>query len=369
MNKAHLEKDPEVFVHQQEPLNVGVPAALVRQTFITPNSLFFVRNHGSIPRVKPDQYRLSISGMVHVNATYSLNELKTLFPSQTVTATLQCAGHRRHELAAVAPIVGEIPWAEEAIGTAVWRGVLLRDVLLSVGVKEQVRHVAFTGCDEVQREGRVFGFGGSIPIEVARSAAVLLAYEMNGEPLSPEHGAPLRVVVPGYIGARSVKWLANIHLQEEPSTNYFQRCAYRLFPPHIRHESASKAEGTMLGPLPLNSVICFPQPRAILSTGFIRVQGYAISGAGQHVERVELSPDGGSTWIRTTLQRSADDSAWTFWEAVLELSPGTHQLVSRAWNSAGSTQPEHLAQVWNWKGYANNAWHRIEVTVLEGEEL
>src|SRR5262249_28072208 len=161
-----------------------------------------------------------------------------------------CAGHRRDELATVEPIPGEIPWGAEAIGNAVWRGVTLREVLLAAGVGPEVQHVAFLGLDAMHKGGGRVAFGGSISIEKGMSAEVLLAYEMNGQPLPPHHGFPLRVLVPGYIGARSVKWLASIVLQDAPSSNYYQAHAYKVFPSHIQAERADWTQGQMLGALP-----------------------------------------------------------------------------------------------------------------------
>jgi len=144
---------------------------------------------------------------------------------------------------AVKPIPGEVPWSADVIGTATWRGVPLREVLRAVGVEADARYVAFTSLDEAQFEGKQVHFGSSIALEKAFSPDVLLAYEMNDEPLAPEHGFPLRVIVPGYIGARSVKWLREITLQERPSTNPYQARDYKLFPPEITAQTADWSRG------------------------------------------------------------------------------------------------------------------------------
>lgn len=356
-------KHPSLLIHQNDPLNIGLPANLTQRAFLTPQTLFFVRSHGSIPYIRANEYRLSIGGLVTRPLGLSLRDLRSSFTASTVIATLQCAGHRRSEMNAVEPIYGEVPWGTDAISNAVWRGVPLREVLLAAGVGREAAHVAFTGLDEIQKEGQSFGFGGSIPLEKALSSEVLLAYEMNGEPLPPLHGFPLRVVVPGYIGARSVKWLAGIHLQEHPSTNYYQRRAYQLFPPHVRQENADWARGEMLGPLPLNSVICTPCQDEILRAGPTIVRGYAIAGEGSTVTRVEVSADGGQHWQEASLQVRAHPWAWRFWKARFDLRPGPAHLVVRAWDSHGQTQPAEMSQVWNWKGYMNHAWHRVNAFV------
>ena len=362
---SSIQKDPAMIVYQEHPCNVGAPPACVRQSFLTPKERFFVRNHSGVPQVDVQRYRLSVTGMVHSPFDLSLDALRATFPVSTVMATLQCAGHRRKELAALQPIPGEIPWGAETMGTAVWRGVPLREVLLSAGIAPGARHVAFLGLDEMERGGEPFGFGGSIPLEKALSAETLLASEMNGEPLPHLHGFPLRVVVPGYIGARSVKWLTNIHVQAHPSTNYFQDHAYKRFPVHVQGEHADWATGQMLGELPLNAVICHPQEGERLAAGPIRIEGYAIAGTGGHIERVELSVDEGATWTRATLLEPSSPWTWRFWEAALTLPAGTYQIAVRAWDSAGRTQPQDARQIWNWKGYLNNAWHRVKISIHE----
>jgi sulfite oxidase len=360
-----LQKDPALIVYQEHPWNVGAPPATVRQTFLTPKERFFVRNHSGVPAVDVQSYRLSVTGMVQSPFDLSLDELRAAFPEAQVMATLQCAGHRRKELAALRPIPGEIPWGADAMGTAIWRGVPLREILLAAGVVPGARHVAFLGLDTMERGGEPFGFGGSIPIEKAMSAETLLVYEMNDEPLPLVHGFPLRVMVPGYIGARSVKWVTNIHVQAHPSTNYFQVHAYKRFPADVHGEPADWASGQMLGELPLNAVICQPQEGARLTAGPVRIEDYAITGAGGHIERVELSVDEGATWIPATLLGQFSPWTWRFWEATLNLPAGTYQLAVRAWDSAGRTQPQDARLVWNWKGYLNHAWHRVKVVIQE----
>jgi sulfite oxidase len=354
-----LDLFPGMRVHQTDPLNVGAPLEIIRQAFVTPQNCFFVRNHGAVPQVDVDRYRLTVTGGVQAPLELSLDELRAHFPVSTVMATLQCAGHRRDELAAFRPIPGEIPWGAETIGNALWRGVALREVLLAAGVGESVQHVAFLSLDALHKGGEQFAFGGSIPIEKAMSAEVLLAYEINGRPLPPHHGFPLRVLVPGYIGARSVKWLAGIVLQDAPSSNYYQARAYKVFPSALQAENADWTQGQMLGPLPLNSVIFRPCAGELLEAGPVSIQGYASASEGHYIERVELSSDGGTTWTHATLQEQPRPWTWCFWEVTVSLGPGSHELIVRASDSAGCTQPADIRQVWNRKGYVNNAWHRV----------
>lgn len=354
-------KHPYLIIHEKTPLNVEPPLKLLRQFFITPKELFYVRNHGSIPEVAPADYRLSVIGSVSQQLSLSLDEIREKFPKHTVMATLQCAGNRRDGLIQVQPIKGEEPWQAQAIANAVWGGVPLREVLLAAGIEANAKHVAFSGLDEVEKEGKTFGFGGSIPLEKAMSSEVLLAYEMNGEPLPPEHGFPLRVVVPGYLGARSVKWLSSITLQESPSSNYFQQQAYKLFAPEVRAETADWTKGQMLGELFVNSAICNPLEGERILTNPILVEGYAIASGSHSIERVELSNDGGATWVQAKLLESPSPWAWRFWQSQLELNKGSSQIIVRAWDSAGNTQPEDARVIWNFKGYMNNSWHRVEV--------
>jgi DMSO/TMAO reductase YedYZ molybdopterin-dependent catalytic subunit/glyoxylase-like metal-dependent hydrolase (beta-lactamase superfamily II) len=355
-------KDPGLVVWSEQPLNVETPVDLLHDSVITPNHLFFVRSHGSIPEVDPAEYRLNVRGLVSEPLTLSLEDLRQRFEHVTLDAVLSCAGNRRSELAAIAPIPGQAPWGPGATGNATWAGVRLRDVLQAAGLETGASHLAFTGLDRCTEEGEVIPFGGSIPLTKALAPEVLLADEMNDSPLPPAHGYPLRVLVPGYIGARSVKWLATITVQSQPSTNYFQARTYRLYPSRIRSE-ATPEHGFSLGETPVNSVVCQPTEGAVVTGPRVLARGYAITGGTREIERVEVSLDNGATFVTATLLGAGTAGAWRLWQAELELGPGPYVLAVRAWDSAASTQPESAEGIWNLKGYINNAWHRVRFTV------
>lgn len=350
-----------MIVRSAHPYNAGPPLPLVRASFLTPVELFFVRNHGAVPVIDPSAYRLTVTGLAERRLDLSLADLRTRFTAATLAATIQCAGSRRRELTALRPIAGEIPWDAEAIGTARWTGVRLADLLQKAGVHPDARHVQFLGLDQVSAENTTTDFGGSITLEKATAGEVLLAYEMNGAPLTEEHGFPLRVVVPGYIGARSVKWLGTITVAAEPSSNYFQAHAYKLFPPHIRSQTADWVAAAPLAEPPMHAVICVPQDGQRVSAGRVAAAGYAFAGGIRQIARVEVSPDGGATWEAAQLVGEAQAWTWRFWEADLRLPPGRREIAVRCQDGAGLTQPKDLDAVWNFKGYVNNAWHRITV--------
>lgn len=353
-------KHARTAVHRAEPFNAGPPADLLARQPVTPSELFFVRNHAAVPAVDAEAYRLAIRGRVAHPLNLSLAELKARFARVTATAALQCAGLRRRELDAVRPIGNQVEWGAEPIGAAVWGGARLRDVLEAAQFYAEAQHVGLTGLDRVQRNGDAFGFGGSIPLHKALGEEVLLAYEMNGEPLEPAHGFPLRVVVPGYIGARSVKWVGEISVQDEPSSNYFQTNAYKVFPPEVTAESADWASAAPLGEILTNSAICEPRDGAAVAAGALMVRGWAIAQGARRVESVELVVDG-VTRVAARFITPSQGWFWRLWEAPLALEAGAHEIAAVATDSAGYTQPAELAPLWNFKGYMNNAWHRVTV--------
>lgn len=351
-----------MIVHSQAPLNAEPPLDQLRARFVTPNEWFYIRNHGEIPQPDGASFRLAVNGMVERPLELSLDRLLNDFPKRTVMATLECAGNRRQELIEHAPIPGETPWQAGAIGNAFWSGVPLKEVLNAAGIRLGAQYVAMQGADDVWRKEQNVGFGGSIPLTKALSGEVLLAYEMNGKPLEPAHGFPLRVITPGYIGARSVKWLTQITVQASPSQNYFQAHAYQLFPPHTTAETADWNAGLQLGELAVNCVICSPRGGESVS-GQVPVEGYAVTGGDRRIARVDVSADEGATWSVATLTQGDQPFVWTLWQTQLELSPGAHTILARAMDTAANTQPERVNHIWNFKGYMHNAWHGVRVTV------
>jgi sulfite oxidase len=364
LSKIPFGKHENFVVRCENPFNGGAPLNLLTQNHVTPTNLFFVRSHGDVPQVDIDSYHLNISGKVKKTLSLSFDEIKNNFERVEVSATLQCAGNRRQELMAIKEIPHELAWNVEAISHAVWAGIKLKDVLTTIGVEKEAHglHIQFEGLDETERLGKRFNFGGSIPFEKAMNDEVILAYEMNGEPLPATHGFPLRVVVPGYIGARSVKWLNQITISDEPSQNYFQRIAYRLFDSNTNAENVKWDDGLMLGEMNVTSVICSPEENQSFSSGNVNVYGYAVTGGDRHIIRVEISCDDGKTWTQAELDKT-NCFAWTLWKADLNLSKGKHQLILRAVDSSANTQPKDIEQVWNFKGYMNNAWHRVSFVV------
>lgn len=357
-----MNKHEKFLVHTTAPYNAEPPLDLLRENFITPRELFYVRNHGNIPEMDAQTYRLVVEGMVERELELSLDRLLNDFPKRTVMATMQCAGNRRDQLIAIQEIPGEVPWEAGAIGNAFWSGVPLKEILNAAGVKPDAQYVAMLGADEVMRHDENVGFGGSVSIDKALTDQVLLAYEMNGKPLEPIHGYPLRMLVPGYIGARSVKWLARIAVQAMPSQNYFQAHAYQLFPPQTNASTADWNTGLQLGELAVNCVITTPRETDQV-TGECVVQGYALSGGGRKIARVDVSSDAGNTWTTANITQGDQNWAWTFWETNLRLERGDCEIVARAFDTASNTQPEDARHVWNFKGYMNNAWHRVRVRV------
>ncbi|GAB4526137.1 MAG: sulfite oxidase [Anaerolineae bacterium] len=349
--------------HDNEPVNNAPSLKTLRESFITPEAHFFNRNHGDIPSVDPETFRLQVTGAVETPLSLSLQQLRADFPKQTVLATMTCAGNRRTELHAISPIVNEIIWDNSAISNAEWGGVLLRDVLAQAGLTASSgMHIVFEGMDQIEKDDADF-FGASIDIDKALNADVLLAYEMNGEPLTPIRGFPIRVMVPGYIGARSVKWLRTIIVQSAPSPNYYQQKAYKMFAPDVSAETADWAAAPMLTDQALNALICTPEPETTLSGNTFQVSGFALPQGDHTITRVELSSDAGHTWTEVSLTTPAHKHTWCFWAHELTLVPGRYELVVRAYDSGGHTQPPHAAEVWNFKGYMNNAWHRVVVQV------
>lgn len=359
---ARYGKRSDVIVHEDEPFNVESSHAALAEAPLTPTDAFYVRGHGPVPELDPDAFRLRVGGLVQRDLELSLDDLRSgLLEVHEVVATLQCAGNRRAGLVAVRDIPGEAPWGPGATGTATWRGVRLADVLEAAGPTAAAAHVGFEGADDAPEARPPQRFGGSIPLDKARRPEVLLAFAMNGEPLTPVHGAPLRSVVPGYIGARSVKWLDTIEVRDRPWLGYFQDVVYRMLPPDAH---PAPGAGFPLGIVALNSDVLAPADGASVDAGPVEVRGYAFAGGERSVTRVDVEVDGpvGGGIIQAELLDDLGRWAWRQWRATIELGPGEHTIAVRAWDSSAATQPRDPALLWNPKGYCNNAQALVRVT-------
>uniref|UniRef100_A0A8C3NIS0 sulfite oxidase n=1 Tax=Geospiza parvula TaxID=87175 RepID=A0A8C3NIS0_GEOPR len=287
-------RHPALRVNSLKPFNAEPPPELLTQSFLTPNELFFTRNHLPVPAVEPGSYRLRVEGPGGRALSLSLSELRQRFPKHEVTATLQCAGNRRSEMSRVRPVKG-LSWDIGAISTARWGGARLRDVLLAAGVRDNTGdgewHVCFEGLD-VDASGTPYG--ASIPLKRALSAEaeVLLAYEMNGRELPRDHGFPVRVVVPGVVGARSVKWLRSVAVSPSESPSHWQQNDYKGFCPSVDWDSVDFGAAPAIQELPVQSAITEPRPGAAVPAGELTVKGYAWSGGGREVVRVSGAKGG-----------------------------------------------------------------------------
>ncbi|XP_076357299.1 sulfite oxidase isoform X1 [Tachypleus tridentatus] len=359
-----------------KPFNAEPPLSLLVDSFITPNELFFIRNHLPVPEIIPEEYELEISGIgIKKEVVLTLEELKTKFLKHTITTTIQCAGNRRSEINKIKKVKG-LDWGSAAISTAEWSGARLLDVLKYAGADlnhKDIKHVEFEGLDTDPAHQ---SYGASVPAEKALNpnADILLAYEMNGNEIPRDHGYPVRAIVPGVVGARNVKWVGRVVLADDESHSHWQRRDYKGFSSSCDWDTADFDKAYSIQELPVQSAICIPLDGATVSTvnGAIKTKGYAWSGGGRKIIRVDVSVDQGETWISANLNQ--DDSsiyqswAWTLWEADIPLPenarPGTQvELICKAVDSSYNVQPETFEPLWNIRGVLATAWHRVTVTI------
>lgn len=351
-------KRDDTLVHGAEPYNAEPARAALAAHPLTPVDVFYSRNHGPIPRIDPTGWRLRVDGLVDRPLSLSLADLQERFRHRELVATLQCAGNRRAGFLPIRDIPGDAPWGPGATSTARWTGASLADVLAAAAHRPDAAHVAFEGTDVSDEADPPQVFGSSITMSKATAGEVLLAWAMNGEPLPAVHGGPVRVVVPGYIGARSVKWVRRVSAQVQPSDNYFQTVAYRLLPADADPEQPHP-DAPALAAVAVNADILQPADGDIVPAGPVTVSGYAFAGDDRGIARVDVSSDGGRTWRQAELAASLGPWAWRFWHLGLDLPEGLTEILARAWDTSGAVQPEHPGPLWNPKGYANNSWARV----------
>ena len=321
---------------------------------VTPAGMHYLLIHFDVPEGDAATWSLSIDGLVSNPMSVSLNELRGR-PTVTMPVTMECAGNGRARLV---PRPISQPWLGEAVGTAEWTGTPLRPLVEEAGPLDEAVEFVFAGADRGVQKEIEHDYERSLPIADAMRDEVLLAYEMNGAPLPPQHGYPLRLVVPGWYGMTSVKWLTRITAVSEPFEG-FQQLAYRYRQQPEEDGDARDADGAPLAHDPAGHPgLPDAEPHRRRRAHVLR--GRAWSGWGP-IERVEVSADGGSTWKTAELGDAVSPHAWRSWSFDWDAQPGTVELCCRAADGAGNEQP--LEPSWNLGGFSNNAVQRVSVEV------
>uniref|UniRef100_A0A1I8FXP4 sulfite oxidase n=1 Tax=Macrostomum lignano TaxID=282301 RepID=A0A1I8FXP4_9PLAT len=392
-------RSPLLVPINKRPYNAMSPPEILMDHYYTPNAIHFVRNHLPVPKLPEDanSHRVKLDlkdptneEKVNRSLNVTVEQLRNDFPRVSYDVTLACAGNRRNEMAQWRQARG-LEWRQTAVSNARWTGAPLHLVLkklfgldLDKARKLGYRHVQFEGMDGDSITGDFYG--ASVPVEVAldESRGLLLAYEMNGEAIPADHGYPLRVIVPGAIGARSVKWLCRIALSRQESSSFWLRSDYKTFQPSLYTptvEDFVRAPAQLYWPVV--SAICWPPDGHVIRDGYgadedevVQIRGYAFSGAGAGVVRVEVTTDDGNTWQLAqwcNLDDAPDDVddslhqpfgqrwAWRLWEATVPApKPGQSVTIAcKAVDDNGNQQPERWSSVWNARGLLGNAWHRV----------
>lgn len=347
----------QLITRSEEPPNLEMPFSSLGD-WITPNEQFYVRCHFPVPQIDAAIWRLKLEGAVTHEVEFTLAQLQA-FPARTIPATMECAGNGRSFLQ---PKVKGVAWDIGAVGTARWTGVLLRDVLAHAGMSGAAVEIIFEGADggEIKEAPKPPGeiqYARSVPIEKAQ-ADVLLAYAINDAPLPPEHGFPLRAVVPGWFGMASVKWLQRIVVSEAPFNGYYQSIDYTYWE---RRNGMPTLQP--LAEMQVKAQIARPAMDEVVRAGSAyRVHGAAWA-ADADVARVELSTDGGENWSDAVLLGDAIKNAWRFWEFAWQTpaEPQRCRLIARATDSAGRSQPRE--RVVDYGTYMINHWLPVEVNI------
>ncbi|KAK9823153.1 hypothetical protein WJX72_000662 [[Myrmecia] bisecta] len=366
----------------RHPLNCEPPLPLlIEKGAVTPVSLHYVRNHGAVPRLSWS-HRITIGGAVSNPTSFSVAELMSTFENVTLPITLVCAGNRRKEQNMVRKSKG-FNWGPSAIGTSEWTGVRLADVLRYCGInspKDGGRYVCFSSVKGELPQGKDGSYGTSLFHATAMDPAadVLLAFKQNGRFLAPDHGFPVRMIIPGHIGGRMVKWLSEITVTDRESDNFYHYHDNRVLPPGIDQERAEKAgywynPDFVINELNVNSVITSPQHDELVPVnqeGY-SIRGYAYSGGGRKVIRCEVSLDGGESWLIARILRHHPPTdagkhwCWVFWEYEVTTADmvKAQELRCRAVDASNNLQPDRLT--WNLMGMMNNPHYRVKAVAQE----
>ncbi len=333
------------------PFNAETPLQVLSEP-LTPTPLFYVRNHFDVPEIDMENYRLSVSGMVETPLSLTLAQIQAL-PSRSLLSPMECAGNGRLFME---PKPAGTPWELGAISMAEWTGTPLRQVLAQAGVKDDAVDLLFTGADSGVVEQKAINYQRSLSVNQASNPDVMLVWAMNGEPLTANHGYPLRLFVPGWYGMAAVKWLQSIEVLPHGFDGYYQSYHY------VYWDDDYEQDGEPLRKMQVRALICTPAEAAALPAQEIEISGVAWSGQGP-VIRVEVST-GGDTWKDAHLDPPAQNRAVQGWRCRwTPPAAGEYTLRARATDATGSTQP--LRHRSNRLGYGNNAVHSLTVTVTE----
>lgn len=369
------ERDARLRTLTARPCNAETPGDGLSE-FLTPNGLFYVRNHMWVPDVEEKEHRLTIELPDGDEVSYSMQDLREKFRRYKITATLQCAGNRRKDMTDHAKQTNGLQWTAGAISSAEWEGVLLRDVLAHAGLNiynppEDAKHAQFSGLE---------AYGASIPMSkvLDPTGDVLLAFTMNGKPLPRDHGFPLRTIVPGHVAARSVKWLSKIVISDEESTTQWQRRDYKSFGPNVgANPDWNKAKS--IQEMPITSAITAIRHHAaepcVKCHSPFSVEGYAYSGGGREIVRVDISTDNGKTWDQADLMdddvKGSKAWCWKRWRYHGMRDCGEEKLVHlivKAVDETYNTQPESYKDIYNVRGNLATAWHRVDYKEENGNQ-
>jgi DMSO/TMAO reductase YedYZ molybdopterin-dependent catalytic subunit len=332
--------------------NRGMPLEGLRYD-LTPTGMHYLLIHFDVPAVDPASWRLEVAGNVKHPLSMTIDDIRGR-PGRTLPVTMECAGNGRARLT---PRPVSQPWLVEAVGTAEWTGAPLRELLAEAGVKEDTVDLVFTGADHGTQGDVEHDYARSLPPEDAMGPDVLLAYEMNGRPLEPQHGAPLRLVVPGWYGMASVKWLTRIQAVTEPFEGYQQALSYR-------YQRSEEDAGEPVTRIRVRALMIppghpdFHTRHRFVDAGTVQLTGRAWSGLAP-ITRVEVGVY--DSWEDAKVEPALGEFAWSSWSYEWDARPGEHVLSCRATDAQGNTQP--MEQPWNLHGYGNNLVQRVQVTV------
>jgi sulfite oxidase len=398
---------PDLLVNTRYPYNAEGRLAQLTDSFFTPAGKHFVRNHCAVPNIDPNEYRLTINGYDVQETVFTLHDLKTKFQKVDVTTVIQCNGNRRedfHYLDGKNPAFGPPHWVAGAIGCATWSGVRLRDVLKAAGMDVDAISLGQRDAHPNAQQIGLLGYDHdecgnqyccSFPFDKAIEpfGDVIIAYEMNGEPIPRPYGYPVRCIVPGHAGARNCKYLEMVTVTDEPCRGNSNWKQYAVHAPNVPVRKIAEFErygkelkqDPPVQEMPVQSMITSPSAGDIIAackTGAksVKVKGIAWGGGGQGINRVDVSLNNGSSWVKADVldkpitQRRKSQWSWSFFEqeipipqemrAKLEKGEAVDLvLTSKALNTAWNVQPENPEPNWNAHGCCVNHWYRVPVTV------